>query len=110
MSTTQPDHTRPTAAATSVEGAGVYLGVSSKTIRRLIAEGRLHAFRVRGHNSTRVRYLDLDALMEPTAPTKPKRRPASAREVSAPAVRAQARPRPQAPPITATSPPTPRSK
>lgn len=46
----------------SIADAAEYLGLSTKTIRRLIAKGHLPASKVRGTVSVRVRRADLDRL------------------------------------------------
>ena len=53
------------AAYASISAAAEYLGVAPRTIRRLIAAGRLPAYRV-SHKLVRVRLRDLDALLEST--------------------------------------------
>lgn len=49
--------------------AAAYVGLSAKTLRRRIAEGRLPAYRFGGRATLRVKYEDLDAQMQllPTA-------------------------------------------
>ena len=61
--TAAPDHAT---AWVSLEDAATHLGVSSKTIRRYIAAGRLPAQRV-GPRLIRVRVSDLDAMGSPLA-------------------------------------------
>lgn len=41
------------------------LGVSTKFIRRRIADGSLPAFRIKGSRLIRIRRSDLEALMQP---------------------------------------------
>lgn len=48
----------------SVEAAASQLGLSTRTIRRYIADGKLRAFRV-GGTLIRVRQADVDALVRP---------------------------------------------
>jgi excisionase family DNA binding protein len=50
--------------AVDISNAAAYLGVSHKTIRRLIAAGKLPAFRV-GGGPIRVLISDVEALKEP---------------------------------------------
>jgi excisionase family DNA binding protein len=52
--------------AVDISNAAAYLGVSHKTIRRLIASGRLPAFRVAGR-AIRIYADDVEALKEPVA-------------------------------------------
>jgi excisionase family DNA binding protein len=52
--------------AVDISNAAAYLSVSHKTIRRLIASGRLPAFRVAGR-AIRVYADDVEALKEPVA-------------------------------------------
>lgn len=49
----------------SLESAAEYLECSTKTVRRYIASGKLRAYRVAGRSTIRVRWADLDALMQP---------------------------------------------
>ena len=52
----------------SIPQAAEYAGVSSKTIRRRIAEGHLRASRMNGSRLLRIAAQDLDALFS-TVPT-----------------------------------------
>ena len=52
--------------AIDIANAAAYLGVSHKTIRRLISSGRLPAFRV-GGRTIRVYVEDVEALKHPIA-------------------------------------------
>jgi excisionase family DNA binding protein len=52
--------------AIDITNAAAYLGVSHKTIRRLIASGRLPAFRL-GTRTIRVYVEDVEALKQPIA-------------------------------------------
>jgi excisionase family DNA binding protein len=52
--------------AIDIANAAAYLGVSHKTIRRLISSGRLPAFRV-GGRTIRVYVEDVEALKQPIA-------------------------------------------
>ncbi len=52
--------------AVDITNAAAYLGVSHKTIRRLIASGKLPAFRVAGR-AIRVYADDVEALKVPVA-------------------------------------------
>jgi excisionase family DNA binding protein len=52
--------------AVEITNAAAYLGVSHKTIRRLIASGKLPAFRVAG-KAIRIYADDVEALKEPVA-------------------------------------------
>lgn len=62
-------------AATAARVAGVgfvtiaqaadYLGLSTKSIRRLIARGTLPASRIKGTTAVRIRRADLDRLAQP---------------------------------------------
>ncbi len=49
----------------SLEQAAAYLGVSSKTVRRYIADGKIPAYRMGGRMTIRVRFTDLDATLSP---------------------------------------------
>jgi excisionase family DNA binding protein len=51
----------------SVTDAATYANVSTKTIRRYIADGRLTGYRV-GPRLVKVKLADLDALMRPIPP------------------------------------------
>jgi excisionase family DNA binding protein len=53
---------------TSTTNAATYLGVSVRTIRRYIADGRLPSYRV-GPRLVKVDYADLDALLQPIPKT-----------------------------------------
>lgn len=53
--------------AVDIRNAAAYLGVSHKTIRRLIAAGKLPAFRV-GGGPIRVLISDVEKLKEPIRP------------------------------------------
>ena len=55
-----------TRQSVDIANAAAYLGVSHKTVRRLIAEGKLPAFRVAGR-AIRVHADDVEALKEPVA-------------------------------------------
>lgn len=66
-----PDNSKPTRddirtkrEAVDLSNAAAYLGVSHKTLRRLIAEGKLPAFRV-GGRAIRVYAADIEALKVP---------------------------------------------
>jgi excisionase family DNA binding protein len=54
--------------AVDIRNAAAYLGVSHKTIRRLIAAGKLPAYRV-GGGPIRVLIPDVEALKEPIRPS-----------------------------------------
>lgn len=50
----------------SPEAAAEYLGISTRTVRRLISSGELRAYRVRGGDRlVRVDLNDLDAVLDP---------------------------------------------
>lgn len=49
----------------SQEDAAEYAGVTVRTVRRYIAEGKLPASRLAGHRLLRIRVADIDALFEP---------------------------------------------
>lgn len=49
---------------TTIVGAADYYAVSTKTIRRWIAEGRLPAYRV-GNSAIRIKLSDLDLAIRP---------------------------------------------
>ncbi len=54
--------------AVDISNAAAYLGVSHKTIRRLIAAGKLPAYRVGGGGPIRVLIFDVESLKEPIRP------------------------------------------
>jgi len=58
-----PDSGHP--AYVSIEYAAQHLDLSKLTIRRMIADGSLQAFRVGKTRSIRVRGADLEALLTP---------------------------------------------
>jgi len=51
--------------AVGIAAAAELLGVSTKFIRRRIADGSLKAYRLRGSRLIRIDVADLDALREP---------------------------------------------
>lgn len=55
----------PPARYATIAAAAEHLGVAPKTIRRLIASGRLPAYRI-SHRLVRVSLKDLDALVQST--------------------------------------------
>lgn len=48
----------------SIAHAAEYLGVTTRTIRQMIADGRLRAYRS-GHRLVRLRLDEIDAAMQP---------------------------------------------
>ena len=51
-----------------LEGAGEYLGLSGRAVRRMVAEGRLRAYRIGNGPKAHIRIdvADVDALLVPT--------------------------------------------
>jgi len=58
---------RMTAGFVTIAQAAEYLGLSTKSIRRLIARGTLPASRIKGITAVRIRRADLDRLAQPLA-------------------------------------------
>jgi excisionase family DNA binding protein len=50
---------------TGIPGAAQRLGVDVKTVRRMIADGRLKAYRLNGDGLIRINVDDLEALLVP---------------------------------------------
>lgn len=70
MSTTTRNKRTPQRTLLTVPDAAIYGGVSKKTIRRWIAEGRLAAIRL-GPRSIRIDLAELERLAEPVGPASP---------------------------------------
>ena len=59
-----PDYAMPHSQFVSLDEAAEYLGVTPRSIRRYIAEGRLPGYRL-GKKQIRVRTSDVEALLTP---------------------------------------------
>lgn len=50
---------------TNQTGAAEYLGVTDRTIRNMIADGRLPGYKLGGSRAIRIRIADLEAVLQP---------------------------------------------
>jgi len=52
-------------AFTTQAGAATYLGVTGRTIRNMITDGRLPAYKLGNSRAVRIRIADLEAVLRP---------------------------------------------